>query len=288
MKKNILASVVAALAMTASTALAVPTLQVGLPGANPGTYAPYVNSTDPSEDATAILSSSNGGTLLVGGNYAQDNGSNIILNIGGKYSGSYTPDPDITAPINRLDWTDVGAFDSQFNGKGAVIMASAFGTGSLQINSTSSFYSTNSYKSGFDVPTPPANHAPVQDATQWLFFDIGTFAKSDNTVPDFANPGTKFPGEIKSLSFDVSGFDWVHFDVFALVTEDAIDKSGGNPAGRTYWLHTYDEGNPGSHDVTWKNDGGIPPQEVVPEPGTFALLGLGMVALGLYRRSRHS
>ncbi|TWJ18784.1 PEP-CTERM sorting domain-containing protein [Geobacter argillaceus] len=32
----------------------------------------------------------------------------------------------------------------------------------------------------------------------------------------------------------------------------------------------------------------VPPQEVVPEPGTFTLLGLGMVALGLYRRTRRT
>jgi len=50
------------------------------------------------------------------------------------------------------------------------------------------------------------------------------------------------------------------------------------------------ENNPGSHDVTWKTGddggGGGGGENVVPEPGTFLLLGAGLMGLGLYGRKR--
>ena len=80
-------------------------------------------------------------------------------------------------------------------------------------------------------------------------------------------------GEIKELSLNATGYDWIHFDVFALVTDEQ-----GNSR-----LVTSLEGNPGSKDVTWKNcDGGN--CTTVPEPGTALLLGLGLIGLARARK----
>jgi hypothetical protein len=108
------------------------------------------------------------------------------------------------------------------------------------------------------------NHYPVQDTvSDFLIYDLGSFINDPDTIiydynaedPDNIDP-TGSTGEIKVLSVEVSGFDWVHFDIYGL----ADDK----------W-----EINPGSHDVTY-----------IPAPGAVFLGGIGVVLVGWLRRRR--
>ncbi|MBI5408196.1 MAG: choice-of-anchor N protein [Nitrospirae bacterium] len=239
---------------------AVPTLQIGAPAGpgDAGAYADYLGSlVNPIEEDTAVTL---GSVLFAAGVY----GNNTRL-LGGQFT---------SVNGNGLNWSDFG-FNSTFNARGAVLMATvpALHAGSLTINGNPSFYSTGTFEDGFVVPNPPSNHDPVKDISpdkQYLFFDIGNFANNAGVVPDFSDETGAADGEIKQLTLLTSGFDWIHFDVFALETIE----EGGGPNTR---LVTNLEGNPGSHDVTWKP---------VPEPGTFMLLGGGLICLVLYGREK--
>jgi hypothetical protein len=248
--------------LTVGTARAVPILQVGVPDGSGG----YVAYTTVGSDAETAFTSGN--QLAVAGLYQH---SDILL-IGGKFEGN-------TTYAAGSDWSALG-FNAAFDGKGAVLVATVGGTGSLTIDGANAFYSTGTFGDGFVVPNPPSNHYPIQSGDSYLFFDIGDFGRI-GAVPDFAGGGSGSPGEVKALTLSSSGFDWVHFDVFALIsvedtTRTRVDKR---------WVTSYvtavgEDGNPGSHDVTW-----TPPNQV-PEPGTIVLLGAGVLGLGLVGRRR--
>jgi hypothetical protein len=266
-RRSLLAIGLVLLSSISPAALAIPTLQVGVPGGTgEGTYGNYLDLTNPNEDDTAVTS---GTTLYVAGAFGPND-----VRIGSRYP---------FAGASMPDWSFFG-FDSTFNGKGAVLMATVPGGlagGSLTVNGASAFFTSTAYESGFKVPNPPSNHAPINETPDvdrsYLFFNVGDFSKSPGTVPDFADETGSAPGEIKTLILALSDFDWVHFDLFALVT----DQTG--PANDLRFTTSLG-GNPGSHDVTWREGGG-PPAEI-PEPGTLLLIGSALAALGLRRRLR--
>jgi len=243
-----------------SIAYAIPTLQIGAPAGpgDTGIYADYqANLTNPPEQDTAVTS---GSTILAAGVY----GNNTLL-LGGQYTSSSG---------NGLNWSDFG-FNNVFNSAGAVLMATApQSAGTLTVNGQSPIYSTGGFENGFVMPNPPANHDPVKDTSpdkMYMFFDIGNFAKIAGAVPNFADETGAGDGEIKSLNLNVTGLNWIHFDVFALETD---------LRGQTKLVTNLD-GNPGSHDVTRKGE--TPP---IPEPSTIMLLGSGILGLAIYGRKR--
>lgn len=245
-----------------SPAQAVPTLQVGVP--LNGGYAPYQdNLTNPEEDDTAVT---NGNTLALGGVFGPN-----TLALGGQYQ-------------DGPDWSDLGYADI-FDGSGALLFAvvpdGALGDGSLTVNGIAPLYTTADFEDGFVVPNPPSNHAPIQNG-DYLFFDVGDFTEFADAVPNFADDGeASADGEVKTVTFQTSGYDWIHFDVFAIETV----QTGPNVRSDLV-------GNPGSHDVTFKveddNGGGGPPPPI-PEPMTagLGLMGLGALALSCARRRRN-
>lgn len=237
-------------------AYAVPTLQVGVKDGTGG----YVDYTTEGSDADTAFTF--GTSLSVAGTY----GPNDLL-IGGMYS------------PGGQDWVSVSDnFDTAFNGKGAVLMATVFGTGSLTVDGNSAFYDTfgcvgENYECGFTLPNITQNHYPVKPGlgAAFLFFDIGNFANNTGATLDFASETGSGNGEIKDLILDITGYDSIHFDVLALVAGETGPR-----------IVTNLDGNPNSHDATWM------PPTTVPEPGALALMGLGLIGIGAVRRRRQS
>ncbi|MCB1770247.1 MAG: choice-of-anchor N protein [Candidatus Competibacteraceae bacterium] len=252
-------------AIATSLAHAVPVLQIGAPAGvgDVGTYADYtVNLTDPTEKDTAVTESS---TIYVAGVYQNNN----VLNLGAQFgSGS--------------DWSAISSNYQVFNGKGGILVAAvpdgqlAAAIGTLLVNGNTAFHSSSTLNSLF-----PNNHDPLKDSvSDFLFFDIGNFVKNLNQVPDFKDETGTADGEIKTLT--ISGFGslaWIHFDVLAIETSE----QGG---GSNVKIVSTIENNPGSHDVTWKKEGGGGGTQEIPEPASSGLLGLGLLAIGALRRRK--
>lgn len=243
-----------------SNAFAVPVLQVGAPtpaGSGEGTYADYIGSlTNPDENDTARTS---GNTIYVAGVYRKD-----VINLGGKVD-------------SGQDWSGVDSNYIPFNGHKAVLLVAVPNgdSGTLTISVDGSgplnpFHTSSTLNNLF-----PNNHDPLKDAiADFLFFDIGDFTKNPNAVPDFATETGSDAGQIKTITFSNTGFDWLHFDVLALETSEKKGKDG------TSIIVTDIVKNPGSHDVTaFAGQVPPPPPQPAPEPGILWLLASGLLGL---------
>ena len=115
-------------------------------------------------------------------------------------------------------------------------------------------YATKSF-----APDNFNNHYPFQsDVSDFVLFDAGSFSNSGPVHNYNAEDGIisdpSGSGQEKTFAVSISGFDYVHFDMYALET---------NLLGKSRLVSTW-QINPGSHDSAFKR---CPP--VVPAPGHF-------------------
>jgi hypothetical protein len=109
-----------------------------------------------------------------------------------------------------------------------------------------------------------ATHAEYANADAHRYWGLGDFALTDSPIGDFINGfPTTFPqqGQINVYHVEITGYDAVHFDAFGSI-------QGKNGVRYVFAPFSHDAGNP------------------VPEPGTLALLGMGIAGLAMRMRRR--
>jgi hypothetical protein len=128
-----------------------------------------------------------------------------------------------------------------------------------------------------DDQTLNNNHYPFQEGVSYfLLYGIGDFYadgeihnyNADTSDPDYVPPPIPLTenslGQEKTFSVEITGFSWVHFDVYGYETTDN---------GQVF--HSTWDINPGSHDATY-----------IPAPGAILLGGIGVCLVGWLRRRR--
>ncbi|HTK32846.1 MAG TPA: choice-of-anchor N protein [Candidatus Saccharimonadaceae bacterium] len=154
------------------------------------------------------------------------------------------------------------------------LAASFYGTGSMSITPVSGPLvdkgsdQTQFAGTGFDQGV--STHEEFANADSHNFWGIGDFTGTGDQIGDYTGglPLT-FPdkGQINVYHVDITGYDLVHFDAFDhYVSGDHIQYTKA----------------PFSHDAS---GGGTNP---VPEPGTMALMGTGLIGIAVSRLRRRS
>jgi len=169
---------------------------------------------------------------------------------------------------NVLSLTDVTLIVSVPDGQtGSITITGVSGTddpGFIGGYSDTSFLPT-SHNAQFN------SHYPLQDTvSDFLLYDLDPFENLGEEILNYnADVGwppesTGTTGQVKEYLVEVSGFDWVHFDMYGLEGKEIDSK----------WKSSWDI-SPGSHDVTW-----------IPAPGAILLGGIGVCLVGWLRRRR--
>ncbi|MDO8301608.1 MAG: choice-of-anchor N protein [Sedimentisphaerales bacterium] len=240
MKKKILTSIVAGLFLS-TCVFAVPTLQVYIAGATAGNFG--------ADEDTWLTGNSSFDLILVGayGPHTQSlQSATLVASVPQGQTGSITVNgaPVLTTGTDADILTNVAGNDG---------------------------YATKSFQpDNFD------NHYPFQsDVSDFVLFDAGSFSNSDPVHNYDADSGTISPnsgtGQEKTFAVSISGFDYVHFDVYALETD---------LLGRSKLVSTW-QINPGSHDAAFNS-----PPSVVPAPGALLLSSIGAGLVGWLRSRR--
>lgn len=112
---------------------------------------------------------------------------------------------------------------------------------------------------------PLPNHGEYGAGTWWQEFSLGDFSLTDSPIADFVDsfptPSAQW-GQINVYEIMITGAEWLHFDLY------------DHYLSRTRAVYKF---APFSHDA-----GGT----TVPEPTPIALIGVGLLVLGLVRLRR--
>jgi len=150
----------------------------------------------------------------------------------------------------------------------ATVPQGQFGTMTVGGSGAGTRYDTLSF---LPPTTPSLNHFPLNKSGLYDFytFNLGGLANNTTGLNNYdASDGmiTFAPnenGEDKIFNATVTGYDYVHFDVYAKFTDDEENSS---------W-----KANRGSHDAAIHG---------APEPASMALVGLGLTGLAVLKRRK--
>ncbi len=259
---GLFAVIFVSISLTASTALAIPTLQTYINGATAGSIG--------SDEDTWFATDSSFSLYVVGAygsNTISLNSLTLLVSVPDDETGT------ISISSDSEDSSDVPNILTTIGESGVATNPSIDAYINILNNETGNSSGFDGYatiESNTFLPTDLDlnNHYPLKDnVSDFLLYNLHQFDNVECGLNDYNadtdNGGisaTSACGEQKEYSISVTGFSWVHFDVYGLEHE-----SNGKKSIRTTWEW---ENNPGSHDSTAR----------VPEPATLLLLGSGLLA----------